>query len=237
MALVRKSVMMILALLIAVRPVYARSVESHASVYGSEILWLYRCNRQADLKIALTFDDGPHPTLTPKILNILKDYGIKATFFVIGENAERYPELIERIRSEGHEIGNHTYSHIRAKDTTEEQMREEILRCESLLGGTSENSVKLFRPPEGNLSDRMGEMCGALDYRVILWSIDTRDWCRIPAREITESVLRNVRSGDIILMHDYIGSNSPTPEALKEMLPQLIKRGYSFVTVSTLLDQ
>lgn len=237
MVFFRKSIIMILLLLVCIRPVYVSASDSHASVYGSEILWLYRCNRQADLEIALTFDDGPHPTLTPQILDILKAYGIRATFFMIGENAERYPELVERIRSEGHEIGNHTYSHIRAKDTTEEKLRDEILHCERLIGGNSGNGVKLFRPPEGNLSDCLGEMCGTLGYRVILWSIDTRDWCRTPPKEITESVLRKVRSGDIILMHDYIGSNSPTPTALKQMLPLLIKRGYSFVTVSTLLDQ
>jgi len=237
MRIFRKLFFLILSVLLWMQPMHAESQGSHASVYGSEVSWLYRCNRQADLTIALTFDDGPHPTLTPQILDILNQYQIKATFFMVGENAERYPELVTRIRDEGHEIGNHTYSHIQIKSADALQLEEEILHCESIIGGISDLRPKLFRPPEGSFHEELGQMCDALGYRVVLWSVDTRDWCRLPPKDITEKVLKDVRSGDIILMHDYIGSNSPTPTALKQILPRLIKRGYTFSTVSELLER
>ena len=208
----------------------------HAAVYGTDIVWIYRCNRQADGAVALTFDDGPHPKLTPIILDILKQYEIKATFFMIGENAERYPELVNRICEEGHEIGNHTYSHIQTTKTDRIGLENEVLRCEEIIGSISDTRPKYFRPPQGAFASDLGSICDALGYRVILWSTDTRDWCHIPPDEIAANVLHQVRGGDIILMHDYIGHDSPTPDALKKTIPALIARGYEFKTISELLD-
>ncbi len=204
--------------------------------FGSDIAWVYRCNRLAEKKISLTFDDGPHPRLTPMILDILKEYGVHATFFVVGENAERYPELVSRILSEGHEIGNHTFSHVEATKIDKETIREEIRHCEMVINRITGLKPRFFRPPCGAIDDELGDLCDSMDYRVVLWSIDTRDWCRLPSAEIAEKVLKTVKSGDIILMHDYIGSNSPTPNTLKKIIPALVARGYEFTLVGDLLE-
>lgn len=206
------------------------------SAFGSHIAWVYRCNRMAEKKVALTFDDGPHPKQTSQILDILKEYGVRATFFMVGENAERYPDLVKRIRDEGHEIGNHTYSHAQATKTDLSHIEEELLRCESVIERISDVRPRLFRPPCGAIEAELGELCESLGYRVVLWSVDTRDWCHIPSAEIAEKVVSGIKDGDIILMHDYIGSNSPTPEALKKIIPALIARGYEFTLVSDLLE-
>lgn len=225
-----------LAVLIAAASLTAASPTEQIIGLAGDMARVYRCNRQAQNTIALTFDDGPHPYLTPLILDILKEYGIRATFFLIGENAEHYPELVNRIRDEGHEIGNHTYSHVQSNKVENDCLEEELLHCESVIGGISDIRPKLFRPPCGSIDEDLGEICDALGYRVILWSIDTRDWCHIPGKQIAETVLKSVKGGDIILMHDYIGYSSPTPDALKQMIPVLIARGYEFAPVSELLD-
>ncbi len=185
-------------------------------------------------KIALTFDDGPHPTYTPQILDILKEYDIPATFFVIGENVDRHPDLVSRAVAEGHEIGNHTQTHP-LKQLTDEQMEAEISACEATIAECIDCRPRLFRPPGGILSETVTALADMHRYRVILWSIDTRDWAHTPVEEITENVLRHVDAGAIILMHDAIDAPSPTPQALRLLIPILIKRGYQFVTVSQLL--
>ena len=191
-----------------------------AAVGDSSIVFHSHVNGED--KIAITFDDGPHPRYTPQILSILEEYGVRATFFVVGENVEYYPDLVGRILAAGHEIGNHTYDHGRMPRQTVEQMKEEILRTEGAVYELSDYRTKVLRPPEGMLNDSVVEAARALDYRVVLWNI--------------EMILEQVQSGDIILMHDFIGRNSPTPEALRLVLPELIRRGYRFVGVSELLD-
>lgn len=201
---------------------------------GSSIVYRDHANECA--KIALTFDDGPHPRYTEEILSILDEYGVRATFFVIGQNVEYYPALISRIQAGGHEIGNHTYDHSRLLKQNEANVREEILRTEQAIFELSDCRTKLFRPPEGMFGDAVLAAAKALDYRVILWTIDTRDWDHTPPAAIAENILTNIKSGDIILMHDYIGHDSPTPEALRLIIPPLLEEGYHFVCISELID-
>lgn len=189
-----------------------------------------------DPRIALTFDDGPHPEYTAQILDILAEYGIHATFFVIGENADLYPELLQRTVAEGHEIGNHTQTHP-LKNLSREKMEQELSACETTIGEWIDCRPRLFRPPGGIISGTVTALAEDHRYRVILWSIDTRDWAHTPVKEITKTVLDGVGAGDIILMHDGIKSNSPTPQALRILIPILLERGYRFVTVSELLDE
>jgi len=196
---------------------------------------VYHAHANESAKIALTFDDGPHPRYTEEILSILEEYGVHATFFVIGQNVEYYPALISRIQAGGHEIGNHTYDHCRLARQSAEHVREEILRTEQTLYELADYRTKLFRPPEGMFSDSVIEAARALDYRVILWTIDTRDWDHTPPDQIAEQILAQVKAGDIILMHDYIGYDSPTPEALRIVIPELLERGYHFVGISELI--
>ena len=188
------------------------------------------------MEIALTFDDGPHPYYTPLILDILAEYDIKATFFMIGENVKYYPAAAEAVLQGGHEIGNHTNHHRGLKSMTAKDILREIEDCEDEIFSLAEYRPKLVRPPEGAMSDRVRQVVRDLNYRIILWDLDTLDWAHTPPSEICRHVLDEVEAGDIILMHDFIGHNSPTPEALRLMIPELLSRGYKFVTVGELLN-
>ena len=196
---------------------------------------IYRKNENEYMKIALTFDDGPHPRYTEQILDILDEYGIKATFFVIGINAKYYPDTLESIVERGHEIGNHTYTHPHVSTINSQAMLSEIERCEDMIHSLSDYQTKLFRPPEGMVDGDVISVLRQLDYKVILWDIDTRDWAHTSPSEICDTVVSKVSSGNIILMHDYIGHNSPTPEALRLFIPKLLEKGYRFVVVSELI--
>ena len=209
---------------------------SSVGIYGSQYAWIYRCNRLATKAVALTFDDGPHPTLTAEILAVLREFHVPATFFVIGENAKRYPSLLREIVRDGHEIGNHTYTHVRPDKAEKSAFMREISACSDVIYSVTQKKPSLFRPPEGAINDQVREIAGESGYRIVLWSIDTEDWRHTPPHDIVSRVTREVRDGDIILMHDYIGRGSPTPEALKKMIPALIARGYRFVLVSELLS-
>lgn len=196
----------------------------------------YRRVENEEMKIALTFDDGPHPYYTAKILDILEEYNVKATFFFVGQNIENYPDAAEKVYSAGHEIGNHTYTHHRVRSMERGELLREMNMCDDAIYEIEEYRTRLFRPPEGAFDDEVENTAKSMDYSIILWSIDTRDWEHLSPDRIFENVMKNIKSGDIILMHDYIGRNSPTPEALKMMIPALLERGYEFVTVSELMN-
>lgn len=187
-------------------------------------------------RIALTFDDGPHPRYTPQILDILAEYGVEATFFTVGANVDAYPELVARERNEGHEVGNHTYHHYHTVNMNGAVLQKDILACsEALLRQTGEEP-HLFRPPEGVFNEEIKALCDERGYTIVMWSVDTRDWAHTPIEEICQNVKNNVKDGSIILMHDFIGRNSPTPAALRRLIPMLQESGYEFVTVSRLLE-
>ena len=196
---------------------------------------IYKNNKNNENKIALTFDDGPHPRQTPEILDILDEYGIKATFFVIGVNVKNYPEAFQETIRRGHEIGNHTYSHPHLSGADYNTLKNEIDKCESAISLLSDYKPKLFRPPEGWIDSDVKTLSAQYDYNVILWNIDTKDWAHTSPDKIVKYVTDNVKPGDIILMHDYIGKNSPTAEALRGFIPVLLERGYQFVVVSELI--
>ncbi len=187
-------------------------------------------------KIALTFDDGPHPVLTPRILAILKKYQVRATFFMIGENVDYYADAARAVAADGHEIGNHTDTHNRLSKLCAKDQLLEISRCEKKIEKTCQIHPVLFRPPEGIVTSSVSHALDAGGYTMILWSIDTRDWECKDAKKIAARVLKQVQPGDIILMHDFIGKGSRTPEALEIVLPKLLAQGYEFVTISELLS-
>ncbi len=205
---------------------------SNPEYAGVEVL----CEKKnPDMKIALTFDDGPHPTLTREILGILDEYGIKATFFMIGQNIGYYPETAAEVIAAGHEVGNHTFSHPRLRQFSDDSLVGEILATEGALLELGEYRPHLFRPPEGICGERVATIADRYSYTVVLWNVDTRDWAHTPPSEIARNVTENIRSGGIILCHDYIVKDSPTPEALRMFIPRLLEEGYKFVTVSELL--
>ncbi len=218
------------------------------------------------MKIALTFDDGPSALYTADILDYLREEGVHATFFVVGSQARSNPDLLLREEAEGHEIGNHTDTHPRLSGKqfsvcdkcggviTHDgsvcpaasggvgscvctALIREIEACADTVYELSERQTCLFRPPEGYCTEEISAVASAMDYRIILWNIDTRDWDKASADEIASQVLTDVQSGDIILFHDSVSRRDPqTLQALKLIIPALKERGYQFVTVSELID-
>ena len=204
---------------------------------GAEAQIIYRyASKAGPARIALTFDDGPHPRYTPLILDILAEFEVQATFFAVGSNVEAYPELVKRIAAEGHELGNHTYHHNHVSKMSMEELTKDINRCNDAIEKITGERPRYFRPPEGVCSKSVQEICGATNTTIVMWSVDTRDWAHTPIGEIFQNVRRNTKNGSIILMHDFIGKNSPTPEALRQIIPMLLELGYEFVTVSQLLE-
>ncbi len=206
-----------------------------AAFYDGDVV--YSCSNTQSKKIAITFDDGPHPRYTPEILGILEEYGVKATFFVVGQNAEYYPEWVKAEADAGHEVGNHTFSHANLRNEQYDGVCGEISKTERLIYENTDYRTRLLRPPEGIYSQAVCDAASDYDYTIVLWSVDTRDWAHTPSAVIADHVLSEVRGGDIILFHDFIGKDSPTPEALRLVIPQLLSEGYEFVTVSELLSE
>ena len=186
-------------------------------------------------KIALTFDDGPHPYKTDKILDLLETYNIHATFFVIGQNVAAHPEIVCRELSLGHEVGNHTYSHKSLAKCSKGFVEKEITATEEILLEKTGCAPRLFRPPEGAYTCDIIDVAEKLNYDVILWTVDTRDWAKTPAVSIANTVISKVSGGSIILFHDFTVSGAHTLEALEILIPKLLDMGYEFVTVSELI--
>ena len=184
--------------------------------------------------VAMTFDDGPHPTLTPKLLDILKERNIKCTFFVVGSNAKAYPNIIRRIIAEGHEIGNHTYTHASLTSRSDEQIRTELQKSEDALFTAANYRPHLIRPPYGAINTRVKQlMFSEFGYSTIMWSVDPQDWRRPGVSVVTSRLVNGAHPGAIMLSHDI---HPPTIAAMPAMFDQLLAKGYQFVTVSQLLN-
>ncbi len=213
--------------------------ELYSSQYGKESFGYIRDNKEAGKCVALTFDDGPHPEYTPEILDILDEFGVKATFFVVGENAAQYPEIVKRIIDSGHEIGNHTWSHKGMSGITREQAEREILNTHIFLKETFNYSPVLFRPPGGGEFSTARSVAEEMGYKYVLWAwrTDSKDWSGVDAQTISQTVLSTVGEGDIVLLHDYVSGKSSTPKALRQIIPALLEQGYSLDTVSCLLSR
>lgn len=197
---------------------------------------VYSSNDKCTNKIAMTFDDGPHPKQTEEILNILDKYNVKATFFVIGVNVKNYGKSLDSVIKKGHEIGNHTYSHHVLKSMSKENILDEISNTENELLRQYGYEPKLLRPPCGAYDSTLIDIATENEMKIVLWNIDTEDWAHTSVDNITKNVLKNVRGGDIILFHDYISGKTNTAAALDILIPRLKEMGYEFVTVSELLQ-
>ena len=203
---------------------------------------LYHQGAGGEHQVAITFDDGPDPRWTPKILDILKAANVKAAFFLVGVNAERYPGLVRRIVNEGHEIGNHTYYHPNLALCWPEHVRLELNATQLLLETITGRATTLFRPPYAADTDpsQVSELAPLqiaqeLNYLVVLESIDPQDWAKPGADIILQRVKQQRRDGSIILLHDAGGDRSQTVAALPRILDWLHTRGDTIVAVSTLL--
>ncbi len=182
--------------------------------------------------LALTFDDGPHPELTPKLLDILRQQGVRATFFVLGSNVAKYPEIARRIVAEGHEIANHSYSHPALTKLGAARMNDEVGKtCDIIEQATGRRPLSI-RPPYGALNASVEHaLLQNYGLNVVLWSVDPLDWKRPGSAEVARRLVAGAQPGAILLAHDI---HPGTVEAIPEVIAQLKSQGYTFATVGQL---
>lgn len=185
--------------------------------------------QEQDVEIALTFDDGPHPVWTEKLLDGLLERGICATFFVIGKSAEECPELIQRMLAEGNQVGNHTYSHVQLTACSEEEALEEIQKTQDILLQTAAFLPKYIRPPFGSWSEELEEQT---NLQSVLWDVDPYDWKIQNTDQIVQRILEQTEDGSIILLHDVY---EESVEAALKAADIFLKRGYRFCTVDEIM--
>lgn len=197
-----------------------------------------------DKIVALTFDDGPSPEWTPKILDALKKSGVKATFFMLGKHVEEYPDIAKRVAEEGHDIGNHTYVHPNLLFYNKNELKQEIKKAEDVIYAATGVRTKYFRPPKAWLSKREKAKIKEIGYKIILWSLNSKDWVTFDDKYIIRYLVKNVRPGDIILFHDSGGAFSveggdrhETVLTIPRLVEKLEAKGYRFVTITELLKK
>lgn len=184
-------------------------------------------------ELVLTFDDGPHPEFTPKVLAILEEYQVKATFFCIGKNIEKYPELTQEIDIKGHIIGNHTYNHSNFFDIyTQKRVKQELKSTEEIIQEVIQKKTMIFRPPYGVTNPPIAKAVKALDYLTIGWSIRSLDTAIKEKEKIVSRVISQLKGGDILLLHD---TSERTVFVLEEVLKHCKNNGIKIVGLDELL--
>lgn len=184
--------------------------------------------------IAVTFDDGPSPRFTPEILALLKRAQVPATFFVVGREAARYPQLVQQTQARGFEVGNHTWNHIMVP-MSPKVAAQEMKRTDVLLSSLLKKRPTFFRPPGGELNTGVAAYAHARGEMVVTWSVDPRDYTQgITADRIVNVVLKQVQPGSVLLFHDGGGDRTATIDALNILLPALRARGFTFVSLQRL---
>lgn len=214
--------------------------EPQGQFFGSAV-WHGNKNEKV---VALTFDDGPNPPNTDQVLEILKKYNVKATFFLVGKKVEQNPETAQKIVNEGHAIGNHTYSHLDLLLHNENDINKEIGNAEKVIIRVTGKRPRLFRPPHGFRDPLVYDVTEKKGYVVVLWSVMPWDWNKPGIKVIEKRVIDNTQNGSIILLHDgdadhlkQTGDRHQTVEALPTIIETLQKKGYRFVTIPELLKR
>ncbi len=183
--------------------------------------------------VAITFDDGPQPQNTPRLLDMLRARNIKATFYVIGRSVKLYPQIVRRTVAEGHEIGNHSETHRLLTKLGDSELRQEMIRCRDAVQNAAGVQPRTMRPPYGGLLQRQRQLVyDEFGYPTILWSVDPLDWKKPGAGVITSRILAGASPGGIVLAHDL---HAQTVDAMPATLDGLLRQGYKFVTVSQLI--
>ncbi|XID95759.1 polysaccharide deacetylase family protein [Paenibacillaceae bacterium WGS1546] len=189
-------------------------------------------------KVALTFDDVPDPRFTPQVLDVLKEKGVKATFFVVGSRAKKHPELVSRMRREGHNVGNHSYNHPDFSKLSLREVREQIRRAEAVISGILGFKPRLVRPPYGEVVPEQLEWAREQGYTMVNWDVDSADWRQLSAEAVFRNVTRSVRPGSVVLMHAGGGTGqnlAGTVKALPDIVDWLRARHFEPVTLTELL--
>lgn len=196
---------------------------------------------QSDKVVALTFDDGPNLPYTFQILDILAKYNIKATFFLIGQNAEKYPEAAKAIAQKGHQIGSHTYTHSDLLKLDEAQIAAEMTKSVEVIGNATGTRLKLLRPPHGFRDPLVLQLAKEQKLDIVQWSVMAEDWKKPGVEVIADRVLSKARNGSIVLLHDGDGAiggdRSQTVAATEIIIRKLGQQGFRFVTVDEILDR
>ncbi|MDT8903712.1 polysaccharide deacetylase family protein [Anaeroselena agilis] len=190
--------------------------------------------------VALTFDDGPYPPYTGKVLDILREEEVPATFFVIGRNAARHPDLVRRMVAEGHQVGNHTYNHVDLLKADRATIADEVDRTNRVIAAITGASARVVRPPHGFRDAVVLEVMAERGLKVVEWSVLSRDWTNPGVDTIVRRTLDKVKSGAVILLHDGDGVAAAAPrtqtvEAARLVIRDLKARGFKFVTVDEIL--
>jgi peptidoglycan/xylan/chitin deacetylase (PgdA/CDA1 family) len=183
-------------------------------------------------RVALTFDDGPHPVHTPRLLDALAELDAPATFFVVGRDVDANPALVARIAHDGHELGNHTYAHRYLPLARSRSVERELRATDRAILRAAGVTPKVARPPWGGRSPRNVRVFQRLRKRLVLWDVNSFDWKGKPAGEVAERVLDRARPGSIILLHEARDGGEATIEAVRMLIPALRARGFELVTVS-----
>ncbi|TDW19635.1 polysaccharide deacetylase family protein [Kribbella kalugense] len=182
--------------------------------------------------VVLTFDDGPDVEYTPKVLQVLAAYDAKATFFEVGQNVRKHPELTKRIHDAGHSVENHTWTHADLRKLSAAAFRQEVTSTDQAIRAQIGSTPACLRPPYGGVSATVRQRAKALGKDLVVWTVDSRDWTKPGTTAIVQRVLKNVHSGSVILMHDGGGNRSQTVAALPTILKALKAQGYGFRTLT-----
>jgi len=203
---------------------------------------VYHINAENKL-VALTFDDGPSPLWTPKILDELGKAHIKATFFMLGEHVAKYPGIARLVAGQGHEIGNHTYDHHILLYYGLDNLLKEINETERVIKEATGVKTKYFRPPKAWLTAKEKKKIEGMGYKVILWSLNSKDWVTFDDKYMVKYIVNNIRPGDIILFHDSGGvftteggEREETVKTIPMLVERLREKGFKFVTITELLN-
>lgn len=191
---------------------------------------------QRDKIVALTFDISWGNQTPEPVLNILKQNQVRSTFFLSGPWVKQYPDIVSRIKQDGHEIGSHGYRHINLSTLSSQEIREEIMKAHEAIKTVSNTNAKYIRTPNGDYNDAVIKTAGECGYTVIQWSVDSLDWMNPGASTITERVTKRVQPGAIILMHAS-DTCKQTTDALPVIIKDLRQQGYTFVTVGELMGK
>ncbi|GAA3106504.1 hypothetical protein GCM10010530_32630 [Kribbella aluminosa] len=182
--------------------------------------------------VVLTFDDGPDAEYTPKVLGVLAKYDAKATFFEVGQNVRKHPELTKRIHDAGHSVQNHTWDHRDLRKLTAAKFQQEVTSTDQAIRVQIGSTPGCLRPPYGGVSATVRQRARQLGKDLVVWTVDSRDWTKPGTAAIVQRVLKNVHSGSVILMHDGGGNRAQTVAALPAILTALKAQGYGFRTLT-----
>lgn len=199
-------------------------VPSFIQRFFHRYIWRMAKNEQC---IYLTFDDGPNDIVTNEVLDILRKNKIKATFFSVGENAKKFPEVMDRIVSEGHSIGNHTYNHLKGWTSPIEEYIENVEKCQMQL--LNHDNCNLFRPPYGRITKKQGKALIDLGYKIIMWDILSYDYDKnLNCKDGLKKISNRTRNGSIIVFHDSLKAQPQLLQILPEYIENMLSRGFEF---------